>query len=102
MTKKIEFYGASWCGDCVRAKAFFDEHKVSYDYIDVDFIASAAAKVESINGGKRIIPTLIIDEQPLTNPNNTQLAEILEIKDPVALGEIKEGAGCSLDHPEAC
>lgn len=101
MNKQIEFYGASWCGDCVRAKAFLDENQVEYQYIDVDFIASAASKVEEINNGKRIIPTLIIEGQPFTNPNNQVLAKALEISSHEDV-VMQEGAGCSLDRPGDC
>lgn len=102
MTKKIEFYGAYWCGDCVRAKAFLDENSISYEYIDVDFLASAAAKVEQINHGKRIIPTIIVDNKPLTNPSNAILSEELGLDILKHQLEIVEGAGCSLDNPGAC
>ena len=39
----------------------------------------ATAKVEEINNGKRIIPTILIDEVPYTNPDNVKLTDLLSI-----------------------
>ena len=70
----IDLYGADWCPDCVRAKAFLTKNKVEFNFIDVDLDESATKKVEEINNGKRIIPTVIINGKPHTNPDNAQLA----------------------------
>ena len=32
----ITMYGTSWCGDCKRAKQFFGEQRVHYDFVEVD------------------------------------------------------------------
>jgi len=31
----ITVYGAGWCPDCRRAKKFFVEHRVAYDFVDI-------------------------------------------------------------------
>ena len=77
MKKKIQVYGAEWCGDCVRAKMFLDTKRVPYENIDVDKLEDAAALVMKINNGKRIIPTIVVDGVPYTNPKNPELAKIL-------------------------
>jgi len=78
---KIKLYGADWCPDCRRAKDYLKENNINYDFIDVDLDESATARVEAINNGKRIIPTLIINEKSYTNPDNPELASILGIND---------------------
>lgn len=78
---KIQLYGADWCPDCRRAKAYFKENNISYKFIDVDLDEAATKKVESINNGKRIIPTVIINGKSYTNPNNAQLASVLGINE---------------------
>jgi len=78
---KIKLYGADWCPDCRRAKAYLKENNVEHTFVDVDLDQEATQKVESINNGKRIIPTLIIDEKPYTNPDNQKLASILGINE---------------------
>ena len=55
----IDFYGADWCPDCQRAKAYLKEHDIDFNFIDVDIDKNATAKVEEINHGKRIIPIQI-------------------------------------------
>ena len=75
----IEFYGADWCPDCQRAKAYLKENNVDFNFIDVDLDKDATARVESINKGKRIIPTLIINGKSYTNPDNAILAATLGI-----------------------
>jgi thioredoxin reductase (NADPH) len=74
----IRMYGANWCPDCRRAKAFFGEQRVHYDYIDVDRHPEAIADVERINHGMRSIPTIIFpDGSILVEPSNTELAHKL-------------------------
>jgi len=78
---QIKFYGADWCPDCKRAKSFLAEHNIEYEFVDVDLDEAATKRVESINNGKRIIPTIIINNRPYTNPSNTQLASALGINE---------------------
>jgi thioredoxin reductase (NADPH) len=66
----IDLYGADWCPDCQRAKVYL-KNNIDYNFIDVDLDREATARVESINNGKRIIRTVIINEKPFTNPDNS-------------------------------
>ena len=77
----IKLYGADWCPDCRRAKSFLNDNNIEYDFIDVDLDKEATKKVESINNGKRIIPTLIINGKSYTNPDNQKLASVLGINE---------------------
>lgn len=77
----IKFFGADWCPDCKRAKSFLNDNNISFEYIDVDLDQNATSTVEQINNGKRIIPTIVIDETPHTNPNNAELSSILGINE---------------------
>ncbi len=77
----ITLYGADWCPDCRRAKTFLKENKIKFTFIDVDLDKEATAKVEAINNGKRIIPTLIINEKSYTNPDNIVLSSVLGINE---------------------
>ncbi len=78
---EIKLYGADWCPDCRRAKSFLKENNIDYDFIDVDLDEQATNKVELINNGKRIIPTIIINNKSYTNPNNNQLAAALGVNE---------------------
>ncbi|WP_152286526.1 FAD-dependent oxidoreductase [Flavicella marina] len=75
----VQLFGADWCPDCKRAKNFLDDNNVHYQFIDVDTYQWATDAVEIINKGKRIIPTILIDNKPFTNPDNTVLREVLKI-----------------------
>jgi thioredoxin reductase (NADPH) len=66
----IDLYVADWCPDCQRAKVYL-KNNIDYNFIDVDLDREATARVESINNGKRIIRTVIINEKPFTNPDNS-------------------------------
>ena len=78
---EILLYGADWCPDCRRAKTYLKENNIDFTFVDVDLDKEATAKVEAINNGKRIIPTLIIREKSYTNPNNVELASVLGINE---------------------
>ena len=79
--EEIKFFGADWCPDCRRAKAFLNENNIPFTFVDVDLNQGATRRVESINNGKRIIPTLIINGKSVTNPDNDELACILGINE---------------------
>ena len=78
---EILLYGADWCPDCRRAKTYLQENNIDFTFVDVDLDKEATAKVEAINNGKRIIPTLIIKGKSYTNPNNVELASVLGINE---------------------
>jgi thioredoxin reductase (NADPH) len=78
---KITMYGATWCGDCKRAKKFFGEQRVHYEWIDVEEHPDAAETVEKLNDGKRIIPTILFEDGSiLVEPSNAELAEKLGLQ----------------------
>ena len=71
-------YGTEWCPDCHRSQAIFKEYGVEYEFIDVDKDEEAAQKVMGINNGKRIVPTIIINGVPHTNPDYLELKALLK------------------------
>ncbi len=81
MNKKIQFYGAAWCGDCVRSKSLLDKHQVDYEYHDVDSEPGAYEFVIKINNGLKSIPTIIFpDGDIFVEPSNNELTEKLNVK----------------------
>lgn len=77
---QILLYGTFWCPDCKRAKKFLGEQRVPYTYVDIEKDDAAREYVESINHGKRIIPTVVFpDGMILAEPSNAQLAMKLGI-----------------------
>jgi len=76
---RVQLFGADWCPDCRRAKTFLRDNAINFEFIDVDVNDWATQKVEKINNGKRIIPTILIDGKPYSNPDNSELTELLSI-----------------------
>ena len=78
---EIKVYGAPWCPDCKRAKKFLAEHRVKYDWLDIDGDAEALKFVEKLQNGGRTIPTITFpDGTHLLEPSNDELARKLELK----------------------
>jgi thioredoxin reductase (NADPH) len=74
-------YGTTWCQDCKRAKKFLGEHRIPYDFIDIDQDKGGLQLVEQINAGKRIIPTIFFgDGSVLVEPSNAELAAKLGLQ----------------------
>ncbi len=77
----IRMYGTAWCSDCKRAKKFFGEHLVPYEFVDVDENPEGLRIVEEANRGKRIIPTIFFpDGSVLVEPSNAELAARLGLQ----------------------
>ena len=79
MQGRVILYGANWCPDCQRAKSYLQDNGIHFQFIEVDKHEWAANLVEKTNKGKRIIPTIFIDETSYTNPDNVVLKEVLNI-----------------------
>ena len=77
----IKMYGAPWCPDCRRAKQFFGDQRVPFEWINVDDDPASMKYVEQVNGGKQIIPTIVFkDGTVLVEPTNAELADKLGIR----------------------
>jgi mycoredoxin len=71
----ITMYGADWCGDCRRAKHYFDRHDVPYVYVDVAADPQEMDTVLRYNAGRRSIPVVVFpDGSHLTEPTDADLA----------------------------
>ena len=75
---KIKIYGANWCSDCVNAKHFLKSKGIEFKYVDITENQEAINIVETINAGKRIIPTIDIDEKIYVNPGISKLSKIIK------------------------
>lgn len=80
---RVIMYGADWCPDCRRAKSFLNDNHIRFQYIEVDKLEWATQVVESINNGKRTIPTFLINDKPYTNPDNPTLRDALRIDEEI-------------------
>jgi thioredoxin reductase (NADPH) len=77
----VTVYGAYWCPDCRRSKAFLGEHQIPYSWVDIEKDEAGEQFVIEANQGKRRIPTIVLgDGSTLTNPSNAELAQRLGLK----------------------
>lgn len=77
----VKVYGAPWCPDCKRSKKFLAEHRVGYEWIDIDADAGALQQVEQLQNGGRTIPTIVFaDGSHLLEPSDEELARKLGLK----------------------
>lgn len=83
MTNKKEtvqpiVYGASWCSYCRTLEDFLGELGVDYDFRDVDdktYESEMLVKTE----GKYLIPTFVVGDSVVQNPNNQKVKEMLNM-----------------------
>jgi len=74
--ESIVLYGADWCPDCRRSKAFLRDQRVAFTYVDLEAQPDEVATVLDYNDGKQIIPTIVFpDGSHLAEPSNEELAE---------------------------
>lgn len=74
-TEMIVIYGTAWCGDCKRAKAYFDRNQIPYEWIDIDRNPDARTFVEQTNHGNRSVPTIVFPNGDiLVEPRESELA----------------------------
>ena len=72
---EIVMYGAQWCGDCRRAKAYFDRNDVPFTYVDLEVEPDHMATVMRYNEGRRNIPVVVFpDGSHVTEPTDNELA----------------------------
>ena len=75
---KITVYGTEWCSDCHRAKLVLERHQAAYDWIDVDNDAESREYVLQVNGGRRIVPTIVFEDGSiLVEPSDAELTHKL-------------------------
>ncbi len=78
---ELKVYGAPWCPDCRRSKKFLAEHRVPYDWIDIDQDPAGLRFVEELQHGGRTIPTIVFkDGSYLLEPSDDELARKLGLK----------------------
>lgn len=78
--KEIVMYSTTWCPDCRRAKAWFDEHNIVYQDINIEEDEKAVELVQKINNGRKTIPTIIFpDGDILVEPTNNELEAKMQL-----------------------
>ena len=69
----ITIYGSRTCADTRRATEFLDAQRVPYEFKDVDETPEYSDYIAGLNGGKRVMPTIRINNKNLINPSVAEL-----------------------------
>lgn len=92
----ITMYGADWCGDCRRAKAWFEANDVAYDYVDLVDNPDETERVLERNNGVKKIPVIVFaDDSHLVEPTNDELAAKMAALAQSAQAAQAQGAGAA-------
>lgn len=74
----ITIFGTGWCGDCTRARRFFDKNNIDYKWVDVDSDEIGEEFVLSTNKGMRSVLTILfVDGSILVEPTDAGLQQKL-------------------------
>lgn len=72
----IIVYGTTWCGDCHRARKFFEKNGVDYEWVNIDLDKNGERVVLEVNNGNRSVPTIIFEDGSiLVEPSTVELLE---------------------------
>ena len=73
MAQGIEFYGADWCGDCVRSRRLLDGLGIAYAHHDVEHDEAAKDRAIEISGRQSIPVIAFEDGTVFIEPSDPQL-----------------------------
>ena len=81
MSMSIKIFTLSTCSHCRSLKNFLDQHKISYDFIDVDLLESPK-RSEAIEELKKInprcsFPTIVIGDTVISGFKEKEIEEAL-------------------------
>ena len=73
----VSVYGSHSCPDTNRATRFLDAKGIPYEFKSVDDFPEYNDYIADLNGGKRVMPTVQIDNEVLINPTDDDLTAAL-------------------------
>ncbi len=74
----IAVYGSKTCPDTVRAIKSLEGRQIAYEFKDVDDCPEFNDFIAGLNGGKRVMPTIRINNDTLIDPSEHDLLEAVE------------------------
>jgi len=80
----VTIYGSRKCSDTNRATRHLDAKQVPYEFKDVDESPEYSDYIAGLNGGKRVMPTIRINNETYINPDLSKLDEVLAAESPEA------------------
>ena len=78
---RVVVYSSAWCPDCRRAKRVLEEAEARFEEVDIDRDPRAEAEILERSGGRRVVPTLLLDDRVWAfNPDPPLLRRLLDGK----------------------
>ncbi len=74
----VSVYGSRSCPDTNRATAFLDSQGVPYEFKDVDENPEFNDFIAGLNHGKRVMPTIRVENANLINPSEAELSQAVQ------------------------
>lgn len=74
----VTVYGSRTCPDTSRATRLLDEKSIPYEFKDTDENPEFNDFVAGLNGGKRVLPTIRVDNETFVNPSGPKLLAAIE------------------------
>jgi glutaredoxin len=74
----ISVYGSRTCPDTNRATTFLDKQSVPYEFKDLDESPEFNDYIAGLNDGKRVMPTIQVENEFLFNPSLDALQNAVE------------------------
>ena len=71
----VTIYGSKTCPDTQRALGFLDARQIPYEFKDVDESPEYNDYIAGLNHGKRVMPTIRVDNETLINPGENELGQ---------------------------
>jgi thioredoxin reductase (NADPH) len=78
----VTIYGSRQCPDTDRVTRHLDARQVQYEFKDVDESPEYNDYIAGLNHGKRVMPTIRINNETYINPELSKLDEILAAETP--------------------
>jgi glutaredoxin len=69
----VTVYGSRHCPDTTRALRFLDSQGIQYEFKDLDESPELNDYIAHLNQGKRVTPTIQIDNEVRINPSDQEL-----------------------------
>jgi thioredoxin reductase (NADPH) len=78
----VTIYGSRQCSDTNRVTEHLDAKQVPYEFKDVDESPEYNEFIAGLNHGKRVMPTIRINNETYINPPLSKLDEVLAAESP--------------------
>jgi glutaredoxin len=82
----VTVYGSMTCPDTTRATALLYAKQIPFEFKDVDESPELNEYIADMNGGKRVMPTIRINNETLFNPGPEELRRAVDLASEAATG----------------